>query len=138
VIQGTARVVAQIEDASALGMRLRGPLTAAVDSKITVQALGSVVEANVRWCKDGCLGVEFRGDRSNGDLGRFITRLMRAPLRKGGARLHGFTELAAPRPALPAAPRLTTSPPAAPPQPGPDGARAGPAVDGPARWPGSG
>ena len=137
VIHGNVRVVAQIEDASVHGLRLRGPLRAAVGSRLTIQALGSVVMAELRWCKDGCLGVALVEQGSTGDLGRFITRLMRAPLPGRGARMHGFSELAALRPALPAAPLPAATPPRAPPQTRSAAPRVDHRPDGSDRRPGS-
>ena len=104
VIWGSARVLAQIDDVSQGGLRVRAALAATSGDVVQLHGLGARVAARVIWCDRGLLGLEFVGDPMAGELRRFIAALLRAPLPRRGARMHGFTELAAPRPALPDAP----------------------------------
>ncbi len=125
VISGNARVLAQIDDVSLNGLRLRAALAGACGDLVQLHGLGARVHARVIWCDGGVFGLEFVGDPMAGELRRFIAALMRAPLPRRGARMHGFTELAAPQPALPDVPPRPATPPPARPQTGSDVARGG-------------
>lgn len=101
---GAKRVMAQIDDVSSGGLRLRTPLTAPVGTCLDLHGMGARVQARLVWCDGAQMGLAFVGDPAQGDLRQFIGALMRAPLPGRGARMHGFTELETTRPALPDAP----------------------------------
>ncbi len=101
---GSMRSMGQILDISVGGVRVRVPSSAPIGSIVTLHGFGFVVQAQVKWRENGHIGLAFLGDPAEGDLRRLLTTLTRLPLPPRGARMHGFTELAGLRPALPAAP----------------------------------
>lgn len=125
VIYDKIRTLAQIDDVSEGGLRLRGPIAVPDGTLVSLHGLGAQVQARVIWCDGGNAGLAFVGDPAQGELRRFIGALMRSPLPNRGARIHGFTELAAPRPALPDGRPLPAAPSPMPLQTGSNGARGG-------------
>lgn len=93
IVLAGKRATGVIEDASAQGLRLRVPLAVEVDAIVTLQGLGAVVQAQVRWCAKDQIGVALLGDPKSNDLRRFLNRVLNAPLPGRGARMHGFREM---------------------------------------------
>jgi hypothetical protein len=88
------RMMGQIEDVSEGGMRLRAQMAAPVGTALSIHALGAKLDAELRWAKDGHVGVSFLDRTHSGDLQRFIVKVLQKNALTNRSRVHGFTEMA--------------------------------------------
>jgi hypothetical protein len=88
------RMMGQIEDVSEGGMSLRARLAAPVGTELSIHALGAKLDAELRWSKDGRMGVRFLDRNNSGDLQRFIVKVLHKNALTNRSRVHGFTEMA--------------------------------------------
>ncbi|MGY6549644.1 MAG: PilZ domain-containing protein [Roseinatronobacter sp.] len=87
VLRDGRRELANLEDASAQGVRLSGLANLRCGEIVRLHALGAILEAEVRWVSQTGCGLKFTPTAPAGEIRRFCSRALRPDRRSPAAQL---------------------------------------------------